>query len=215
MASDAKSKRSRPIHSRPPTVHRTPPIEAFLVSTGIVALGEMGDKTQLLAMLLAVKFKRPLPIILGILVATLANHALAGAVGAWVAQAMGPDWLRWVIGVSFIAMAVWMLIPDQVDGDAAGGRQYFGVFGTTVLAFFLAEMGDKTQIATVALAARYTDLLAVVAGTTLGMMLANVPAVFLGDAIAKRVSMPLVHGVAALIFLVLGLLTLFNVGRLF
>ncbi len=175
----------------------------------------MGDKTQLLAMLLAVKFKRPLPIILGILVATLANHALAGAVGAWVAQAMGPDLLRWVIGLSFIAMAVWMLIPDQVDGDAAGGRQYFGVFGTTVLAFFLAEMGDKTQIATVALAARYTDLLAVVAGTTLGMMLANVPAVFLGDAIAKRVSMPLVHGVAALIFLVLGVLTLFNVGRLF
>ncbi len=190
-------------------------LEGFLVSTGVVALGEMGDKTQLLAMLLAVKFKRPLPIILGILVATLANHALAGAVGAWVAQALGPELLRWVIGVSFIAMAVWMLVPDQVNGDAAGGHQRFGVFGTTVLAFFLAEMGDKTQIATVALAARYADLLAVVAGTTLGMMLANVPAVFLGDAIAKRVSMPLVHGVAALIFAVLGLLTLFNVGRLF
>ena len=192
-----------------------PAIEAFLISTGVVALGEMGDKTQLLAMLLAVKFKRPLPIIVGILVATLANHALAGAVGAWVAQAMGPDLLRWVIGLSFIAMAAWMLIPDKVDNDAAGGRQRFGVFGTTVLAFFLAEMGDKPQIATVALAARYADLLAVVAGTTLGMMLANVPAVFLGDAIAKRVPMPLVHGVAALIFLVLGLLTLFNVGRLF
>jgi Ca2+/H+ antiporter, TMEM165/GDT1 family len=175
----------------------------------------MGDKTQLLAMLLAVKFKRPLPIILGILVATLANHALAGAVGAWVAQALGPDLLRWVVGLSFIAMAVWMLVPDTVDGDAAAGQARLGVFGTTVLAFFLAEMGDKTQIATVALAARYPDLPAVVAGTTLGMMLANVPAVFLGDAVAKRVSMPLLHGVAASVFLALGLLTLFNVGRWF
>ena len=175
----------------------------------------MGDKTQLLAMLLAVKFKRPLPIILGILVATLANHALAGAVGGWVAQALGPDVLRWVIGVSFIAMAVWMLIPDKIDDEAVDGRQRFGVFGTTVLAFFLAEMGDKTQIATVALAARYTDLVAVVTGTTLGMMLANVPAVFLGDAIARRVSMRLVHGIAALIFAVLGVATLFNVGQFF
>jgi len=190
-------------------------MEAFFVSTGVVALGEMGDKTQLLAMLLAAKFRKPLPIILGILLATLANHALAGAVGDWVARAMGPDLLRWVIGVSFIAMAVWMLVPDQVDDEAAGGGQRFGVFGTTVLAFFLAEMGDKTQIATVALAARYTDLLAVVAGTTLGMMLANVPAVFLGDRIAKKLSMPVVHGIAALIFAVLGVLTLFNVGRLF
>ena len=180
----------------------------------MVALGEMGDKTQLLAMLLAVKFKRPLPIILGILVATLANHALAGVVGAWVAQAMGPDLLRWVIGLSFIAMAAWMLVPDQVDSDAAGGRQRFGVFGTTVLAFFLAEMGDKTQIATVALAARYADLLAVVAGTTLGMMLANVPAVLLGDRIARRLSMTLVHGVAAALFALLGVLTLLNVGQL-
>ena len=132
-----------------------------------------------------------------------------------MAQALGPDVLRWVVGLSFIAMAVWMLIPDQLSSTAAGARHRFGVFGTTVLAFFLAEMGDKTQIATVALAARYNDLWAVVAGTTLGMMLANVPAVFLGDRIAKRVSMPLVHGVAALIFLVLGVLTLFNVGQLF
>ena len=175
----------------------------------------MGDKTQLLAMLLAARFKRPAPIILGILVATLANHALAGAVGGWVAQALGPDVLRWVIGLSFIAMAAWMLIPDQLDGDAAAGPQRFGVFGTTLVAFFLAEMGDKTQIATVALAARFPDLLAVVLGTTLGMMLANVPAVFLGDTIARKVSMPLVHGIAALIFLGLGLLTLFNVGQLF
>ena len=190
-------------------------MEAFLVSTGVVALGEMGDKTQLLAMLLAARFKRPAPIILGILVATLANHALAGAVGNAVALALGPDVLRWVIGLSFIAMAVWMLIPDKVDAEAAAGHPRFGVFGTTVVAFFLAEMGDKTQIATVALAARYESLLAVVTGTTLGMMLANVPAVFLGDRIARSVSMPLVHGVVALIFAVLGVLTLFNVGHLF
>ena len=191
-------------------------MEAFLVSTGVVALGEMGDKTQLLALLLATKFRRPLPIILGILTATLINHGLAGAVGGWVAHALGPDLLRWVIGVSFIAMGAWMLVPDKMDDDEAdGGRQRFGVFGTTVVAFFLAEMGDKTQIATVALAARYHDLLPVVAGTTLGMMLADVPAVFLGDRIAKKVSMPLVHGIAALIFAVLGLLTLFNVGSLF
>ncbi len=190
-------------------------MEALLVSIGVVALGEMGDKTQLLAILLAAKFRRPVPIILGILVATLANHSFAGAVGNWVAQALGPDILRWVIGVSFIAMAVWMLIPDEVDERATGGKQRFGVFGTTTLAFFLAEMGDKTQIATVALAARYDDLVAVVAGTTLGMMLANVPAVFLGDAISKKVSMRLVHGIAAAIFGALGLLTLLNVGHLF
>ena len=175
----------------------------------------MGDKTQLLAVLLAAKFRRPVPIVLGILVATLLNHAMAAAVGDWVAKALGPDILRWVIGVSFIAMAGWMLLPDKVDEEAAGGTQRFGVFGTTVLDFFLAEMGDKTQIATVALAARYTDLLAVVTGTTLGMMLANVPAVLLGDRIAKRVSMTLVHGIAAVIVALLGVLTLFNVGRLF
>jgi Ca2+/H+ antiporter, TMEM165/GDT1 family len=175
----------------------------------------MGDKTQLLAMLLAAKFRRPAPIILGILVATLVNHAFAGLVGDWVAKAMGPDVLRWVIGLSFLGMAGWMLIPDKVDEEAAGGKQHLGVFGTTVLAFFLAEMGDKTQIATVALAARYSDLIAVVTGTTFGMMLANIPAVFLGDTIAKKVSMTLVHGIAAVIFAVLGLLTLFNVGHLF
>jgi putative Ca2+/H+ antiporter (TMEM165/GDT1 family) len=191
-------------------------MEAFLVSTGIVALGEMGDKTQLLALLLAARFRKPLPIILGILVATVANHALAGLVGQWVAGALGASLLRWVIGISFLVMAVWMLVPDRLDdADSGGGRQRFGVFGTTVLAFFLAEMGDKTQIATVALAARYTSLLAVVAGTTLGMMLANVPAVFLGDQVAKRVSMTLVHGIAAAIFGVLGMLTLLKVDQLF
>ena len=190
-------------------------MEAFLVSTGVVALGEMGDKTQLLAMLLAVKFRKPVPIVLGILVATLANHATAGLVGAWVAQALGADVLRWVIGVSFIAMAGWMLVPDKLDDDVTGTAPRFGVFGTTLIAFFLAEMGDKTQIATVALAARYQDLVAVVAGTTLGMLIADVPAVFIGDKLARKVPMRLVHGVAAAIFAVLGVLTLLNVGKLF
>ena len=189
-------------------------IEAFLVSTGVVALGEMGDKTQLLAVLLAVKFRKPVPIVLGILVATLANHATAGLVGAWIAEALGADVLRWVIGGSFIAMAGWMLMPDKIDIDTATTPR-FGVFGTTLIAFFLAEMGDKTQIATVALAARYQDLFAVVAGTTLGMLIADVPAVFIGDKLARKVPMRLVHGIAAAIFAVLGVLTLLNVGKLF
>ncbi|MES3014460.1 MAG: TMEM165/GDT1 family protein [Pseudomonadota bacterium] len=188
-------------------------MEALLVSTGVVALGEMGDKTQLLAMLLAVKFRKPIPIILGIFVATLLNHATAGLVGGWIANALGPNVLRWVIGISFIAMAGWMLMPDKIDGDETT-TQRFGVFGTTLIAFFLAEMGDKTQIATVALAARYQDLFAVVAGTTLGMMLADVPAVFVGDRLAKKVPMNLVHGIAAAIFAILGVATLFNVGNL-
>ena len=190
-------------------------MEAFLVSTGIVALAEMGDKTQLLALILAVRFRKPWPIVLGILVATLANHGLAGAVGAWVTTFVGPQILRWVLAASFIGMAVWMLIPDKIDEEDTDAAPRWGVFGTTVVAFFLAEMGDKTQIATVMLAAQYHAYFAVVAGTTLGMMLANVPAVLLGDQIAKRVSMTLVHGIAAAIFAVLGLLTLFNVGRLF
>jgi len=189
-------------------------VEAFLVSTGVVALGEMGDKTQLLAMLLAVRFRKPVPIVLGILVATLLNHAGAGLVGGWVARALGTDVLRWVIGISFIAMAGWMLVPDKID-DGETTTQRFGVFGTTLVAFFLAEMGDKTQIATVALAARYQDLVAVVAGTTLGMLIADVPAVFVGDRLARKVPMRLVHGIAAAIFALLGVLTLFNVGQVF
>jgi putative Ca2+/H+ antiporter (TMEM165/GDT1 family) len=188
-------------------------VEAFLVSTGIVALGEMGDKTQLLALMLAARFRKPWPIVAGILVATLANHALAGWVGEWVSRALGPDLLRWIIGGSFLAMAVWMLIPDKAD-DVEGGQARWGVFGTTVVAFFLAEMGDKTQIATVALAARYGDLVPVVAGSTLGLMLANVPAVFLGDKVATWVPMRVVHVVSAVIFALLGVLTLFNVGQL-
>ena len=159
-------------------------MEAFLVSMGVVALAEVGDKTQLLALILAARFRKPLPIILGILVATLANHALAGAVGVWLASAIGPTAMRWVLGLSFIAMAVWTLIPDKYEEEDAGSRPppRLGVFSTTVLAFFLLEMGDKTQIATVALAARYASLASVVAGTTTGMMLADVPAVLLGFA---------------------------------
>ncbi len=189
-------------------------MEAFLISLGVVALGEMGDKTQLLAMLLAVRFRRPVPIILGILAATLLNHTAAGWVGAWVAAALGPQVLRWVIGISFIAMAAWMLVPDKIDDEVPGPKR-FGVFGTTLIAFFIAEMGDKTQIATVALAARFQDLVAVVAGTTVGMLLADVPAVFIGDRLAKRIPMRLVHGIAAAIFAALGVLTLLNVGKLF
>lgn len=188
-------------------------MEAFLVSTGIVALAEMGDKTQLLSLLLAAKFRRPVPIILGILVATVLNHAFAGAIGSWVTAFFGNDVLRWVLGLSFLAMAVWTLIPDKVD-DVDAKPAKFGVFGATVLAFFLAEMGDKTQVATVALAAKYAAFIPVVAGTTLGMMIANVPAVLLGNKIIQMVSLKLVHAIAAVIFAVLGVLTLLNVGSL-
>ncbi len=183
-------------------------MEAFLVSTGLVALAEMGDKTQLLSLVLAARFRKPWPIAAGILVATLVNHALAGAVGAWVTQVLGPDVLRWVLGISFIAMAGWMLIPDKLDEDDAKASPRLGVFGATLVAFFLAEMGDKTQVATVALAAQYQSWAAVVAGTTLGMMLANVPVVWFGERITRRVPIRTVHVVGAVIFLVLGVLAL-------
>jgi putative Ca2+/H+ antiporter (TMEM165/GDT1 family) len=186
-------------------------VEAFLISTGIVALAEIGDKTQLLAFILAAKFRRPVPIILGILVATIANHAFAGAVGSWITTWLGPQTLRWVLGLSFLAMAVWTLIPDTFDEDDARLAR-MGVFGTTLVAFFLAEMGDKTQVATIALAAQYQAFVAVVAGTTLGMMIANVPAVLLGDRIANRMPVRLVHGVAAAIFAALGVATLLGAG---
>lgn len=184
-------------------------MEAFLVSTGIVTLAEMGDKTQLLALILAVRFRKPWPIVLGILAATLANHALAGAAGVWVTTLLGPAVLRWVLGISFLAMAAWMLIPDRMDDDGETGQPpRLGVFGTTVIAFFLAEMGDKTQIATVMLAAQYQAYVWVVAGTTLSMMLANAPVVWLGERITRRVPIRLVHVVSAAIFAVLGLLAL-------
>jgi putative Ca2+/H+ antiporter (TMEM165/GDT1 family) len=187
-------------------------MEAFLVSMGVVALAEIGDKTQLLALVLAARFRKPVPIIAGILVATLANHFLAGAVGAWLASVVGPTVMRWVLGISFIAMAIWTLIPDQLDDEEAPKPPRYGVFATTLVAFFLLEMGDKTQIATVALAARYSSLVAVVAGTTVGMMLANVPAVLLGEVAARKLPMRLVHGIAGAIFLVLGVLVLAGVG---
>ncbi len=187
-------------------------MEAFLVSTGIVALAEIGDKTQLLALILAAKYRKPWPIIIGILVATLANHAFAGALGAWMTSLISPEMLRWILGLSFLGMAVWTLIPDKFDEkDAKLAR--FGVFGTTLFAFFLVEMGDKTQIATVALAAQYHAFVPVVAGTTLGMMIANVPAVLLGDRIAHRMPVRLVHGIAAVIFALLGIATLLGAGK--
>ena len=189
-----------------------PGLDAFLVSTGIVALAEIGDKTQLLAFILAAKFRKPWPIVLGILLATLANHGAAGALGTWITSMLSARTLRWILGLGFVAMAIWTLIPDKFEeGDARMDR--FGVFGTTLIAFFIAEMGDKTQIATVALAAQYQAFYAVVAGTTLGMMIANVPAVLLGDRIAHRMPTTLVHRVAAVIFAVLGVATLLGAGK--
>ena len=186
-----------------------PELEAFLISTGVVALAEIGDKTQLLAFILAAKFRKPIPIILAILVATLVNHAFAGALGAWLTTLLSPTTLRWVLGLSFFAMAIWTLIPDKLDDDDARRLKGFGVFGTTLIAFFLAEMGDKTQIATVMLAAQYNAYLWVVAGTTLGMMIANAPVVWLGERITRRVPIRAVHLVSAGIFLVLGGIALF------
>jgi putative Ca2+/H+ antiporter (TMEM165/GDT1 family) len=183
-------------------------MEAFLVSTGIVALAEMGDKTQLLALILAARFKKPWPIVAGILVATLVNHALAGAVGAWVTTLIGPQMLRWILGASFLVMAAWMLVPDKLDADEDEKPPRYGVFFTTVVVFFLAEMGDKTQIATVMLAARYDAIVGVVAGTTLGMMLANAPVVWLGERVTRLVPLRAVHIVSALIFAGLGLAAL-------
>jgi Ca2+/H+ antiporter, TMEM165/GDT1 family len=179
-------------------------LEALLVSTGIVALAEIGDKTQLLTLVLAARYKKPWPIVAGIFVATLVNHGIAGAVGAWLTQAIGPNAMRWVLGISFLAMAAWMLIPDKLDEDAGASRKVGGVFLTTTVLFFFVEIGDKTQIATVALAARFDSLMAVVMGTTIGMLAANAPVAFFGDALAKRLPVRAVHVVAALVFAALG-----------
>lgn len=186
-------------------------ITTVLISTGVVALAEMGDKTQLLAFLLAARFKKPVPIILGILLATIVNHGFAGALGAWITTLLSPNTLGWILGLSFIAMAIWTLKPDEIEEDEAKIAGRFGVFGATTITFFLAEMGDKTQIATVALAANYSSVILVVIGTTLGMMIADVPAVFIGTKFAQKVSMKLVHGIAAAAFAVLGVITLLNV----
>jgi len=187
-------------------------VEVLLVSTGVVALAEIGDKTQLLAFILAARFKKPVPIIAGILCATIVNHGLAGALGAWITTAVGPGVLRWFLGLSFIGMAIWTLIPDKIEEAETQVAKRFGVFGATLLTFFLAEMGDKTQIATVALAAHYANPLLVVIGTTLGMLLADVPAVFIGDKLAGKIPMKLVHSIAAAIFGALGAATLLGAG---
>ena len=190
-------------------------MEAFWVSTGVVALAEIGDKTQLLAFILAARFKKPAPIIAGIVLATLANHGLAGALGAWITAVVSPEVLRWVLGASFIGMAVWTLIPDEIEDEETQVAQRFGVFGATLITFFLAEMGDKTQIATVAMAAHYATPVIVVLGTTLGMLIADVPAVFVGNKLADKIPMKLVHAIAAGVFAVLGVATLLGAGAKF
>ena len=187
-------------------------MESLLVSTGVVALAEIGDKTQLLAFILAARFKKPIPIILGILAATIVNHGLAGALGAWITTTIKPEILQWVLGISFIAMAFWTLVPDEIEDEETRIATRFGVFGATLITFFLAEMGDKTQIATIAMAAHYAQPVLVVMGTTLGMLIADVPAVFVGDKLAAKIPMKLVHSVAAGIFALLGIVTLLGAG---
>jgi putative Ca2+/H+ antiporter (TMEM165/GDT1 family) len=183
-------------------------LESLLVSTGVVALAEIGDKTQLLAFILAARFKKPLPIIAGIFFATIVNHGMAGALGAWITASISPDVLRWILAASFIGMAIWTLIPDKIEEEETQIAKQFGVFGATLITFFLAEMGDKTQIATIALAAHYASPVMVVIGTTLGMLIADVPAVFVGDRFAAKIPMKLVHSIAAAIFAILGIATL-------
>ena len=189
-------------------------MDSFLISTGIVALAEIGDKTQLLAFILAARFKQPIPIVLGILAATLVNHGLAGALGTWITTVVNPEILRWVLGASFIGMALWTLIPDKIEEEETQIAKHIGVFGTTLITFFMAEMGDKTQLATVALAAHFSTPILVVAGTTLGMLIADVPAVFIGNKFANHIPIKLVHSVAATIFLLMGLFTLFKIDSL-
>jgi putative Ca2+/H+ antiporter (TMEM165/GDT1 family) len=183
-------------------------IEAFLVSTGLVALAEIGDKTQLLSLVLAARYRKPWPIVLGILAATLLNHAFAAALGAWVSRVIGELWMARIAGASFLVMAAWILVPDKLDDTGVVDKAGRGVFFTTSVMFFLAEMGDKTQVATVVLGARYESLMAVVTGTTLGMLLANAPVVFFGDAIARRVPVAIVRRVTAAAFAILGIAAL-------
>jgi Ca2+/H+ antiporter, TMEM165/GDT1 family len=186
-----------------------PPMDAFLTSTALVALAEIGDKTQLLALVLAARFRRPIPIVLGILVATLANHALAALVGASAAAWLEGAWFQIAVAIGFIAMGLWTLIPDKFDDDDAP-RSHRGAFLTTLVSFFLVEIGDKTQIATIALGARYGDVVSVTAGTTLGMLLANAPVVLAGDALIKRVPLNAVRIAAALLFVAMGVWMLAN-----
>jgi Ca2+/H+ antiporter, TMEM165/GDT1 family len=187
-------------------------MDAFLVSTFAITIGEIGDKTQLLALLLAARFKRPLPIVLGILVATTANHVLAALFGHWIANHLSPELLRWLLGFSFLAIAAWALKPDTMEEHTIDYGKY-GVFIVSVITFFLAEIGDKTQIATMALAAKYDDIAMVVAGTTLGMMIADVPAVYLGKIASPRFPLKWVRWGAALIFAGLGCAVLSGYGN--
>jgi putative Ca2+/H+ antiporter (TMEM165/GDT1 family) len=182
-------------------------MEALLVSTGVVALAEIGDKTQLLALILAARYRKPLPIAFGILIATLVNHGLAAWLGALAANWMGADAVRWILGLGFLAMAGWCLVPDKAE-DGPQAVAGAGAFLATLIAFFLVEIGDKTQIATVALAARFDGILMVTVGTTLGMMLVNVPAVLCGDGIARLVPLKAIRMVAAVLFAILGAMTL-------
>ncbi len=179
--------------------------EALTTSTAVVALAEIGDKTQLLAVILAARFRKPWPIVAGILVATLANHFLAALLGATIAGVMDGPAFRYAVAAGFIAMGLWTLVPDRMDDEEAPRPARFGAFLTTLVAFFVVEIGDKTQVATIALGAQYHDAVAVTMGTTLGMMLANVPAVFLGEALLRRVPLAAVRIVAALLFVGLGL----------
>lgn len=185
-------------------------MQEFLISTSIVALAEMGDKTQLLALLLSARFRKPIPILIAILLAILINHGISAVLGQWITTVLSPEILVWVLAVGFIGMAFWMLIPDELDDETASINKWqkFGVFGATFILFFLAEIGDKTQIATVALAARYDSIFWVMLGTTLGMMIANAPAVFIGNKLAERLSIALIHKIGAAIFFIVGVSTL-------
>jgi Ca2+/H+ antiporter, TMEM165/GDT1 family len=194
---------------------KSPILEALFISTGVVALAEIGDKTQLLAFILAARFKKPVPIIAGILCATLINHGLAGALGAWITSMVSPETMRWVLGLSFIAMALWTMVPDKIEEEETQVAKRVGVFGATFITFFLAEMGDKTQVATIALAAHYAAPLTVVIGTTLGMLIADVPAVFIGNKFAAKIPMRLMHSIAAGMFALMGVLTLLKIEKLF
>ncbi len=178
----------------------------FLISTAIVALAEMGDKTQLLALLLAARFRKPVPILIAILLATIINHGVSAVIGQWITTVLSPEILLWIVSIGFIAMAAWMLVPDQLDDESENINKWqkYGVFGATFVLFFLAEIGDKTQIATVALAARFGSIFWVTAGTTLGMMLANAPAVFIGNKLADKLPISLIHKIGAAIFFLLG-----------
>ena len=186
-------------------------MEAFLVSSAVVGLAEIGDKTQILSLMLAARFQRPVPIIFGILLATLANHAAAGLVGTFFGSLLSGAWMRWILGISFLSVAVWALFPDKYEGDDKGMNRA-GAFLSTLCAFFLVEIGDKTQIATIGLAARFEAFYPVVIGTTLGMILANIPAVLIGDRIADRLPMRAIRITAAVVFATLGVLTLAGVG---